>query len=294
MGRLEGKVAVITGAASGIGRAAAVSFAAEGAFVVGGDLNRAGGEETAALCRAQGPGGDFVKTDVADEGEVAALIALATTRFGGLDILFNNAGVSGAIGPIEEISAELWDRTQNIVLRSALFGIKHAVAPLRARGGGSIIQTSSIAGMVGFAGLHAYCASKAALLNLTRSAAVELGPDRIRVNCICPGDIATPMRSGGLSPAELEHELATHQPIPRAGQAEDVARAALFLASDEAEWITGVSLPVDGGATIGLWTYGQNRDISHVRKTGFLDASFLRAAPAPDAARAATDAATDS
>lgn len=281
MGRLTGKVAVITGSASGIGRASALLMAAEGASVVGGDLNPEGGEETTALCRAGGGEASFIQTDVAQEPDVAALIAHAVERFGGIDILFNNAGISGAIGPIEDTPTDLWDRTVNIVLRSAFLGMKHAVPHLRRRGGGSIIQTSSMAGLAGFPGLHAYCSAKAGLLNLTRSAAVELGADRIRVNCICPGDILTPMRSSGLSPEDMERELASHQPIARAGRAEDIARAALYFASDDSEWVTGTILPVDGGATSGVWTYGQNKDLSHVRKTGFLGPSFLRGKTPP-------------
>lgn len=276
MGRLSGKVAVVTGAASGIGRQSAIRLAREGAIVVGGDLNPEGGEETAALCRAAGGGGLSLVTDVSKEADVAALIALAVDQCGGLDILFNNAGISGAVGPIEKITVEDWDRTQNIVLRSAFLGIKHAVPHLRARGGGSIIQTASMAGIRGFPYLGAYCASKAGMVNLTLSAAVELGPDAIRVNCICPGDIMTPMRSSGLTPEEMERELASHQPIARAGQADDIAGAVLYFASDDSRWVTGTVLPVDGGATVGVWTYGQNKDLAHIKDGKFLEPSYIR------------------
>lgn len=276
MARLQGKVAVITGSASGIGRETAIRMAAEGAHVVGGDLNPEGGAETAALCRDKGPDASFIKTDVTVESDVAALIAHAVEKFGGIDILFNNAGAGGVVGPIEETPIEGWDRTQNILLRSAFLGIKHAVPHMRKRGGGSIISTSSIAGMAGYPGLHAYCAAKAGLINLTRSAAIELGDSHIRVNCICPGDIMTPMRSSGLSPEDMERELSRHQPIPRAGQSCDIASAVLYLASDEAEWVTGLIMPVDGGQTIGIWTYGQNADLKHVRKSRFLESSYER------------------
>ena len=266
---------MITGAASGIGRAAAVLLASEGARVVGGDLNIHGGEETAELCRQKGGEASFLNTDVVQEAEVAALVDHAVTRFGGVDILLNNAGVTGAIGPIEKIPVEMWDLTQNILLRSAFLGIKHVVPHMRRRGGGVIIQTSSTAGLAGFAGLHAYCSAKAGLVNLTRSAAVELGPDRIRVNCICPGDIMTPMRGAGLSPEAMDRELATHQPIARAGRAEDVARAVLYFASDDAEWLTGVILPVDGGVTIGVWPYTPKGELSRIQTAVFAGPSFI-------------------
>ena len=276
MAKMQGKVVVITGSASGIGREAAIRLASEGAHVVGGDLNPAGGEETAAMCRAQGPDASFLKTDVTIENEVSALIQHAVEKFGGIDVLFNNAGAGGAVGPIEAISAEAWDRTQAILLRSAFFGIKHAVPHMRKRGGGSIISTSSVAGLAGYPQIGAYCAAKAGLINLTRSAAVELGESRIRVNCICPGDIVTPIRSNGMSGAELEVELAKNQPIPRAGRVEDVASAVLYLASEDAEWVTGLIMPIDGGLSIGVWSYGQTEVMKlTTSQATFLEPSFI-------------------
>jgi NAD(P)-dependent dehydrogenase (short-subunit alcohol dehydrogenase family) len=279
VGRLSGKVAVVTGAASGIGRESAIRFAIEGATVVGGDLNVEGGEETVEMCRREGGEAAFVKTDVAIEAEVENLIGQAVERFGGLNIVFNNAGATGAIGPIETTPVEDWDWTQNVGLRSVFLGIKHAVAPMRRGGGGSIISTASMAGERGVPGLHAYCAAKAGVINLTRSTAIELAEYGIRVNCICPGDILTPMRASGLSQPEMERQLSGLQPIGRAGQARDVAGAAVYLASDDAEWVTGVALNVDGGALTGVWAYGKSSHHDHVRKQGFLGPSFLRSKP---------------
>ena len=200
-------------------------------------------------------------------------------RFGGLDVLVNNAGATGATGPLETIPAEDWDWTINVGLRSVFLGIKHAVPVLKRRGAGSIVSTASMASVRGVPGLHGYCAAKAAVLNLTRSAALELGAHRIRVNCVCPGDILTPMRAAPVTPEEMERSLDAMQPIPRAGQPTDVAAAILFLASDESEWVTGTALPVDGGALSGVWSYAGTSHLAHVRQAGFLGPSFLRNAP---------------
>ena len=279
-GRLSGKVAVITGSASGIGRASAIRFAGEGAKVVGGDLNVEGGEATVELCLKAGGDAAFVRTDVTREGDIAGLIGLAVERFGRLDIQFNNAGATGVHGPIELTPVEQWDLTQDIGLRSVFLGIKHAVPHMRELGGGSIISTASMAGERGLPNLHAYCAAKAGVINLTRSAAIELGEANIRVNCICPGDILTPMRASGLGPEEMERQLDALQPIGRAGQAADVANAALYFASDDSAWVTGTALNVDGGALAGLWSYtGSSKLRSHVSTPGFLGPSFLRGKP---------------
>jgi NAD(P)-dependent dehydrogenase (short-subunit alcohol dehydrogenase family) len=253
MERLKGKVAVITGAASGMGKAAAILFAREGANVVLADLNVRGGEDAAQLASDAGARCLFQRTDVSSETEVAALVARATGAFGRLDIMFNNAGIGGAVGPLEGISVEDWDRTQAVCLRGVFLGIKHSVAPMRAAGGGSIISTASIAGIDGYPNLHAYCAAKAGVVNLTRSASIEFAADRIRVNCIAPGGISTPIvyGLGGGSREATEAMLARAQPIPRAGQPEDIAEAALFLASDASGFVTGHTLVVDGGATAG-------------------------------------------
>ena len=253
MGRLDGKVAIITGAASGIGRGTAMRFAGEGAAVVIADLNVEGGEAAVRDCREHGGRAVFQKADVSSEAEIMALVARAVKEFGRLDIIYNNAGIGGAVGPLEQISVEDWDRSIAVLLRSVFLGIKHSVPEMRKAGGGSIISTASVAGIRGFAGLHPYCAAKAGVVNLTRSAAVEFAKDQIRVNCICPGGINTPIlhrNQPGVKEA-MEEWMAKGQPIQRAGHPEDIAGMALYLASDDARWVTGQAMIVDGGLTVG-------------------------------------------
>jgi len=253
MGRLDNKVAVITGAASGIGAATAERFCREGAAVVVADLNDAGGRAVVAACSAAGGRAAFQRTDVCDEDQVRAAMERAVADYGRLDIIFNNAGLGGAVGALETLSVEDWDRTLAVLLRGVFLGIKHAVPRMRAGGGGSIISTASVAGMRGGAGPHPYSAAKAAVINLTRTAALELAKDHIRVNCICPGGIHTPLLSnrfpGGAE--ALTPLLAMLQPLPRAGFPEDIAAMATFLASDDAGFVTGAQMVVDGGFTAG-------------------------------------------
>ncbi len=253
MRRLDKRVAVITGAASGIGRATAIRFAGEGAAVLIADLNQEGGEATVRDCKENGGDAIFQRADVAQEADIQAAIARAVKEFGRLDIIYNNAGLGGAVGPIEQITAENWDRTMAILLRAPFLGIKHAAPEMRKVGGGSIISTASVAGLRGGPGLHAYCAAKAGVINLTRSASLELAKDKIRVNCICPGGINTPLiynriPGGGEVASQF---LSLFQPIRRAGRPDDIAAMALFLASDDAEWISGQAMIVDGGLTAG-------------------------------------------
>jgi NAD(P)-dependent dehydrogenase (short-subunit alcohol dehydrogenase family) len=275
MGRLDGKIAVITGAASGIGRASALRFASEGAGVVIADLNREGGEETVAECKKAGARAVFQRVDVTDEAEVKAAVGRAVADFGKLDVIFNNAGLGGAVGKIEDTTVENWDRTMAILLRGVFLGMKYAVPAMRKAGGGSIISTASIAGLRGGAGPHAYSAAKAAVVNLTRSVALEVGKDRIRVNCICPGGINTPLiyynLPGGFEAAE--QFLKTIQPFPRAGSPADIAAMAAFLASDDAEWITGQAMVVDGGLTAGGQLFGE-RAAAVGPQGGFMGPSF--------------------
>lgn len=256
MNTLSGKTAIITGGASGMGKATALLFAGEGANVVIADLNVKGGEaverEGSEAGRPHGARVVFQRCDVSSEADVIALVQRAIEEFGRLDIMFNNAGIGGAIGRLENIDVEAWERTQSVCLRGVFLGMKHAIPRLREAGGGVIISTASIAGIDGYPGLHAYSAAKAGVVNLTRSAAIELGADRIRVNCIAPGGITTPIVYGPESNrATVEQMLNGMQPWPSAGQPEDIAHAAMFLASDAARFITGHTLVVDGGATAG-------------------------------------------
>jgi NAD(P)-dependent dehydrogenase (short-subunit alcohol dehydrogenase family) len=249
--RLKDKTAVITGGASGMGRSTVLRFLQEGANVVIADFNAATGAETMQLAAAQGYGSQtrFIKTDVATEADIAAMLQCACDNFGRLDILFSNAGVGGAIGPLVETTVEAWDYTFDVLAKSVFLGMKHAARIMKKQGqGGSIINTASIAGLSGDAGPLVYSAAKAAVISLSKSGAVELAPDLIRVNAICPGFIVTPLTHRG----RIEQTAATamqSQPWPEAGQGEHIAGAALFLASDDARFVTGEALIVDGGLT---------------------------------------------
>lgn len=254
-GRLAGRVAVITGGASGFGAATAGLMAAEGARVVLGDLQEDKGEEVA---RKIGDAAVFLPTDVSREQDVKALVDTAVERFGRLDVMFNNAGIVGAVGPIDEITLEEYEFTMAVLLRSVFLGMKHSARVMKKQESGVILSTSSIAGVMGGLGPHVYAAAKSAIIGLTRNIAAELGPWGIRAVAIVPGNHATPMTAdvsiGDHTAVEaaLEKFRVSKTPIHgRPGMAEDIARAALWLASDEAGFVSGTALVVDGGLTTG-------------------------------------------
>ncbi len=271
--RLRDRVAVITGAASGMGKATALRFLAEGASVVMADYNTETGAAALSDAADQGYGerSRFVRADVAAEADVKNMIDSAVEYFGHLDIVFNNAGVGGAVGPLTETRVEDWDYTFDVLVKGVFLGIKHAVRVMRQQGrGGSIINTASVAGLSGDGGPIAYSAAKAAVINLTKGAAVELAPERIRVNAICPGFIATPLAEQG-RPESTRAAFASSQPWPDFGRGEHIAGAALFLASEDAEFVTGEALVVDGGlSAAGPELSKKFRHISgrHSRKAG--------------------------
>lgn len=251
-GRLAGKVAVVTGGGSGIGRSTALRFAAEGAAVVVGEYNEATGRAVAEEAAAEGFGDHFryVRCDVAREDDVERLISSAVESFGSLDIAFNNAGVGGAFGPITDVELDDWNYTIGIMLTGVFLGIKHAARAMKGTGGGAIVNTASVAGVGGGCGPHAYSACKAAVINLTRTTATELAADRIRVNAICPGAINTPLINLG-NPDAMAQVFAEVQPWHRCGHPDDVAALVTFLCSDEAEFITGEHVVIDGGLIAG-------------------------------------------
>jgi NAD(P)-dependent dehydrogenase (short-subunit alcohol dehydrogenase family) len=261
-GRLAGKVAVITGGASGMGRASVEKFIAEGANVVIADVQHDKGR---ALADRLGAAAAYVSADVCREADVEGMISAAVHRFGRLDCLFNNAGFGGVIGEIHETDmGEPYRRTVDAMLTGPLLGMKYAAPIMREQRSGVIISTASVAGLHAGYGPHVYSAVKAAVVNLTRSVAQELGPFNVRVNAICPGGIATPIFAGQLAlqaggntdySAVMKPYLERMQPIPRAGEPTDIANAACFLASDEASFISGHALVVDGALTAGLWTH---------------------------------------
>jgi NAD(P)-dependent dehydrogenase (short-subunit alcohol dehydrogenase family) len=234
-----------------MGRATTLRFLAEGARVVVADFNEDTGAQTLAIAAERGfrDQSRFIRTDVAKEADISAMIDLAMKEFGRLDIVFNNAGVGGAIGPIWDVEEDEWDYTFDVLAKGVFFGIKHAARALKRQGqGGSIINTASVAGLSGGGGPLVYSAAKAAVVNLTKAAALQLAPDRIRVNAICPGGILTPLTDRG-DPASAAKRLAQLQPWPDHGAPEHIAGAALFLASDDSEFVTGEALVVDGGLT---------------------------------------------
>jgi NAD(P)-dependent dehydrogenase (short-subunit alcohol dehydrogenase family) len=279
MGRLDGKVAVITGGASGIGLTTVERFVAEGAKVVLTDLpagefdalvDRIGEEKAAshyrtrekggpndgyAIAERLGPNARFLPADVSVADELAEVIDTAVREFHGLDVLFNNAGVGGAESTIIDCPEPVFDRIIDINLKAVWRGIKLAAPHMMNRGGGAIISTSSGAGISGIPGITAYSAAKGGIIAMSRSAAMELASSFIRVNCICPGGIVTPIMYAApwgdrsLDPDTMRAVLGMAHPLPRAGEPDDIASAALWLASDDSSFVTGQAIAVDGGVS---------------------------------------------
>jgi NAD(P)-dependent dehydrogenase (short-subunit alcohol dehydrogenase family) len=251
--RLKDKVAVITGAASGIGAGTARLFHAEGASVIIADMQEGPGSK---LAQQLGSRARFIRADVTSEADVAAAVDLAVSAFGGLDVMVNNAGIVGAVGPIKDTPLEDWNRTIAILLTGAFLGIKHAARVMTAQRRGSILSVASTAGVMGGLGPHAYTAAKHGVVGLTKSAASELAQYRIRVNAVAPGNTVTAMTSSLLAGDAADHEttrqrIAAGSPLGIAGAPEDPAYAMLYLASDEARFVTGHTLLVDAGQTTG-------------------------------------------
>jgi len=243
-GELAGKVAIVTGGASGIGRATVELFVKESANVVIADVNADGGEEVAG---ALGDAVTSKRTDVSSADDVRALVDLAVERFGGLHVMVNNAGIGGSQRRFLNDDFRDFDRVMAVNLLGVMLGTQHAARHMSTHGGGSIINTTSIAGINPGAGFTTYRAAKAAVIHLTKSTAIELAEHDIRVNCIAPAHIATPINSF----YDISEIVRRMQPLQRQGRPNDVAEAALFLASEHAAQITGVVLPVDGGTTAG-------------------------------------------
>ena len=247
---LEGKIAVVTGAASGIGRATARLFAQEGASVVLADVD-ARGEAVAEEIRRAGGKALFRRTDVSVEEEVARLVETAEREFGGLDTLFNNAGIEQPVTPSEEVTADLFDKVVGVNLKGTFFGCKYAIPALRRSGGGTIINNSSVSAFANVGGNISYAASKGAVMSLTRVLALELAHDNIRVNAVCPGVIDTAMNQRNLEKSvdkkSVQQRWKEVTPLGRMGTPEEVARTVLYLASEMSSFTTGVGLLIDGG-----------------------------------------------
>jgi NAD(P)-dependent dehydrogenase (short-subunit alcohol dehydrogenase family) len=253
VGRVDGKVAIVTGAASGIGRATAIALGREGARVALADVDEAGGSDASGDVERAGGVALFQRTDVGSTDDVRALVRATVGRFGRLDILVNNAGLAIG-GGVTEISEEDWNRVLNVNLTSMWRGMHFAIPEMLKTGGGSIVNTSSVQGSVGFVGWAGYAASKGGIDALTRQAAVEYAPRNIRVNAVVPGTILTPMNERIVRESEHGPEieagwLAMH-PVNRLGRPEEVANAIVWLASDESSFVTGECLRVDGGMIV--------------------------------------------
>jgi NAD(P)-dependent dehydrogenase (short-subunit alcohol dehydrogenase family) len=286
-GRLGGKVAVITGGASGIGRATVDLFVAEGAKVVAADIQD---DKGARLEEELGKAVRYVRCDVTREADVKAAVDLAVKTFGRLDCIFNNAGSPGALENAETVTGESFDAVMHLHVLGAMFGMKHAVPVMRAQGRGSIISTASIAGLQNGFGPLLYSTAKAAIVHMTTVAAAQLGPMNIRVNCICPGLIATPIFAKGIGLATqvadqtvsaIQSVMKDSQPIPRAGLPADIADAALFLASDGSSFVNGHALVVDGGITVGPTGAAQQMVYAPFMQAMGIDPAILEQINAP-------------
>jgi NAD(P)-dependent dehydrogenase (short-subunit alcohol dehydrogenase family) len=251
MGRVDGKVAAVTGGASGIGRATCLLLAREGAAVVVADLDQDGAEVVAKEIETAGGRAVAQRTDIAEEQQVRSMVERAVDTFGGLHILFNNAADTSLNAmiqdkPFHEMDVEWWDHAMRVDLRGAMLGCKHAVRHMLEAGGGSIVNTSSNQGIAGDLTQGAYAAAKAGIIQLTKSVATQYGVHGIRCNAVSPGAVRTPAFERACPP-EIVEEIAKHSLIPRVGEPDDLAHAVLFLASDESSYVTGQVLCVDGG-----------------------------------------------
>jgi NAD(P)-dependent dehydrogenase (short-subunit alcohol dehydrogenase family) len=251
MGALEGKVAVVTGAAKGIGRASARIFSREGASVVVADVDEEGGRETVALIEGDGGQASFVRTDVSVKADVDVMVEHAVRTFGGLDCAHNNAGITSPMAPLADYPDDGWDRAIAVQLTGVYYCLKAEIPRMLERGGGAIVNTASGVGLIGYPEQSAYTASKHGVIGLTKVAALDYGPRGVRVNAICPGTARTPMvdEAVRLDP-RLDAHLKSLHPIGRIGEASEIAEAAVWLCTPAASFVLGVALPVDGGYVV--------------------------------------------
>lgn len=247
--RFEGKSVLVTGAGSGIGRAAALAFADEGARLTLSDVNEAHGRATAALAVERGVEATFVRADISRSADCEAMVKHAVDRFGRLDVAFNNAGINIAVAPIAEVSEADWNRIIATNLTGVFLCMKHEIPVMKRHGGGAIINTASVGGLIGTAGVTAYCASKHGVVGLTKSAALDCIQDGIRINAVCPGGTLTAMLSEWFKDPEVERRAVSQTPIGRMADPAEIARTVLFLASEEASFMVGHALVADGGLT---------------------------------------------
>ena len=251
MADFDGKVALVTGGGTGIGRATAIAFAREGARVVIGNRNSEAGEAVVKAIQDAGGEASFLRTDVSSEEDVKALIEHAVATYGRLDVAFNNAGIGGAAGPLADQSSDNYDKVMGINVKGVWMSMKYEIRQMLKTGGGSIVNNSSVGGLVGFAGVSIYSASKHAVMGLTRSAALEYSALGVRVNAVNPAVIRTPMAEGLAKMRKGKpDDFAAMHPIGRIGEPEEVAEAVLWLCSDKASFVTGTATCVDGGFTI--------------------------------------------